>query len=111
MKLTKKCKEDFLTWLQVTRNEDINDDGIKYDLYYLFVYMMPEACKNALIIEWLDSVGYKVIIIPTIFVDDWSCDVFAWTNSLFTNLKSRLIAENKAIEHVNELYNIEKSVL
>jgi len=94
-KLTGKCKYDFETYLESSTSV--------ISMYSFRSY--PESCQNALIIDFFDSVGYKIIINPTMFVDDWVCDVFAWTNSLFTNLESRLKAQNKAIEHVNELYN------
>jgi hypothetical protein len=112
MKLTGKCKDDFETWFNNKRNEVIKDGNFEYDLYYIFTYMMPEVCKNALIIEWFDSVGIVIII-----DNNGGCFHFIIKethNNSFGGLrkhwqddesKKRLDAINSAIEKANELYN------
>lgn len=105
MKLTGKCKEDFFEWLLNTRNEEMADGEIVYDLYYLTKYMLPESLQNSLIIEFFDSVGIKIIITPTMFIDKWHCDIFGWSNCEILNLPSRPEAINEAIIKANDLHN------
>jgi len=80
--------------------------------------VMPKSCQNALIIEWLDSVGVTVIIVPyaTIFnlCEDlvgmdgtWSAFVYdgkKWKSDL-VDLKNRQEATEKAIEVAVNIYN------
>jgi len=101
MKLTGKCKEDFEYWLLKTRNEEITDGNIKYDLYYI----LPESCQNLLIIEWFDSVCI-LIEIQLIANKVFSFDIH--TKSIFecqNVYKTRTEATSAAIEKTNELYN------
>jgi hypothetical protein len=60
---------------------------------------------NAHIIEWLDSVGLKVIIIPTMCSDVWGCDIWGFTECLLEGFETRSEATEKAILKASEIYN------
>lgn len=96
MILTDKCKTDFGIW-HFGRSTLLEE--------YKNFYFLSDTCKNALMVEFFDGVGLKIIIIPSMFVDNWGCDIFGWTECLFENLETRQEATNKAIEKANEIYN------
>lgn len=89
-KLTGKCFESF---------------GDKCQYQYEDFLKLPESCQNALIIEFFDSVGFKITIIPTMFDDDWGSDIFEYTECLQLGFDSRIKATNEAILKANQLYN------
>jgi len=111
--LSGKAKEAFEDWLFTTRNEEIIDGEAKYDLYYMFMYMLPETCKNALIIEWFDSEE-----IYCYFDCQWSSIYNIWwrfhlsgkrikENIVVSDFKNRQDAINASIEKAVEIYNTE----
>ena len=102
--LTGKCKEDFENWLFTVRNEEIIDGEIKYDLYYMFMYMLPENCKKQLIIEWLDSVEIYICIEPQKEFKNVYFDV-SIDFDLHSVWSTRKEATNRAIEKANDIYN------
>lgn len=53
MLLTGKCKEDFELWL-FERNTPIEE--------YKNFHVLSETCKNAIRIEWFDSIGIYINI-------------------------------------------------
>lgn len=95
MLLTGKCKEDFLIHLKETRR--CNEKSFSE---------FPAIFEDALIIEWLDSVGIYVTILPCI---DKTFDSYVTINkkrievSQFNETRSE--ATQKAILKANEIYN------
>jgi len=87
MKLTGKCFDDF---------------GDKCEYQYDDFLELPEVCQNALIIEWLDSVGILILISYGRISKSWMYNVLNETDNF---LSSRSQATNAAIEKANELYN------
>lgn len=96
-KLTGKCREGFKAYHSNSKNQ--------FKLNNIEFKDLPCIVQNALIIEFFDSVGFKIIIIPTMFVDDWGCDIFEWTECLLFGNGSRIEAQNKAIINANKIYN------
>ena len=105
MILTGKAKEDFL--------EYYNNHSIKYLLSWTYFDDLPLVVKNALIIEWFDSVGIyinttyeefediQVKKLP-VLVKTWS----VWVNEeLLIDFNSRQEATEEAIKKANEIYN------
>ena len=105
MILTGKAKEDFL--------EYYNNHSIKYLLSWTDFDDLPLVVKNALIIEWLDSVGIyinttyeefediQVKKLP-VLVKTW----IVWVNEeLLIDFNSRQEATDEAIKKANEIYN------
>lgn len=107
--LSGKAKEAFEDWLFTTRNEEIIDGEIKYDLYYMFIYMLPEPCKNVLIIEFFDSVGVYIEIIKE--PNDWALNVHRGNYKRVTHsvagYNTRQQATNSAIEKAVKIHNTE----
>ena len=107
-KLTGRAAEDFKGWLFSTRNEIIKVGVMEYDLYYMFMYMLPETCQDVLIIEWFDSVGVCIEF------QYWSNKKFASSiqNGNNRNIncgiyyETRTEAINDGIKKANELYNL-----
>ena len=99
MLLTDKAKEDFLIHLKETRR--CNEKSFSE---------FPAIFEDALIIEWLDSVGIYVWTIPSARVETkWTFRIF---KDLFTDIKQRAYiyktrseATQKAILKANEIYN------
>ena len=80
---------------------------MEYDLYYVFLYIMPEICQNALIIEYLDSVGVYVNI-KSKFGQRKQCERFSFIVKRYNSgflFNSRPEAINAAIERANEIIN------
>lgn len=69
--------------------------------------LMGESARNGVMVEWFDSVGLKIQIIPTMFIDVWHSDLSSYTDCLSENEESRNKAITKAIEKTNEIYNKE----
>ena len=105
MILTGKAKEDFL--------EYYNNHSIKYLLSWTDFDDLPLVVKNALIIEWFDSVGIyvnttyeefediQVKKLP-VLVKTWSVLV---NEELLIDFNSRQEATDEAIKKANEIYN------
>ena len=103
MKLTDKAREDFLKVFGV------DDEDKQISLQYF--YNKTEVERNALIIEWLDSVGIyinpKYNEVCKEFSYSISCEPII--DDIFTKaiFKERTEATNAAIEKANKLYNYE----
>ena len=95
MKLTGKCKQDFWMSLDLDTLKRLND--------------LPGCCQNALIIEYLDSIGIYVYVKPRFHYGGLSFDGFIDgmdISKIETEyFKTRTEAINAAIEKVNELIN------
>jgi hypothetical protein len=91
MNLTNKCKTDFGMW-HFSRNTPIEE--------YKNFHLLSDTCKNALIIEFFDSVDIYVSALR--FDLKWKplCN-----HIIERNFKTRQEATNKAIEKANEIYN------
>ena len=113
MILTGKAKEDFEKWLNKEmyylgrHNFEDRDNNIE-DL--------SDNFQNALIIEWFDSVGIKIL--PYCSVNGWYCELKDFNNNFFGHYKSYLICKQdskdfysrqeatvQAIKKANEIYN------
>lgn len=103
MKLTGKAQEDFDLWF-FERNTPIEE--------YKNYPNLSETCKNALIVEWFDSVGIYIHIEP--YLDFNKKLLFKNYVLFYTNIDEqnsylhRVAATNAAIEKANELYNNDK---
>lgn len=99
MKLTGKAKDDFLEWYV-----NVFKKAKTYNLarfYKLQFASNDNAYKNAIIVEWFDSVGIYVNSIRY-NGNDW----FAICGKQFPKkYTSRREATNKAIEKANQIYN------
>lgn len=102
-KLTGQCKEDFESWLLKVRNEKIQDGSIEYDLYYIFMYMMPDNCKNPLIIEFFEQFQYCG---ENLFHHHFN---YYWNIMLKTMYVNDVF--NQTIEMCELIYNKNKSML
>ena len=92
MKLTGKLKQDFG-----------NQCVYQYDEFI----KLPECCQNALIIEYLDSVGIYVNI-KSKFGQRKQCERFSFIVKRYNSgflFNSRTEAINAAIEKANDLIN------
>jgi len=87
MKLTEKCKEDFLKYLGSDRRIELN---------------LPEVYLNALIIDFFDSVNIRIGIDPYY---DMQGTYRACVREFGFQSMYRNVAINNAIEKANELYN------
>lgn len=93
MKLTGKAQEDFDLWF-FERNTPIEE--------YKNYPNLSDTCKNALIVEWFDSVGIHITITEFDGEDFWC----GFNELEYSILKpTRQGAINAAIEEANELYN------
>src|SRR5690606_33935055 len=101
MILTGKAKEDFLKWYY-------------YNNYHhqVFTETSDDIFINALIIEWIDSVGIFISINYVSFYDelrnDKGFEAYVTNNGLsvkFRIVKNRQEAIEKAIKKANEIYN------
>ena len=93
MNLTEKCKEKFIFWMCE------NYEYVRWHEYE----DMPECALNALIIEWLDSVGIHISIYRDFFFNDWYFKILGHCEK--SHFKSRIKATNAAIEKANSIYN------
>jgi len=97
MKLTGKCNEDFGMWF-FERNTPIEE--------YKNYHSLSDTCKNALIIDFFDSVG---IYIGVLICIDETFDSYILQNDVRTECsqfqENRINAINAAIEKANEIYN------
>lgn len=98
MLLTNKAKFDFLDWL--VNNHEIDLKGFE---------LGKDVIQNALIVEWLDSVGIYVLIEKT-FNDFWykikeSRPEITKVHIGDFDSSNRNTTTSKAIEKANEIYN------
>jgi|SRR6478752_4836064 len=95
MKLTGKCKDDFLNYCKQSES---------------FINTYADIYLNSLIIEWFDSVG--LFIDCGYYAKGKMCSGIESENFSFistgTRHETRLNALNSAIEKANELYNNQK---
>lgn len=96
MDLTDKAREDFLNWYEVS------DYGSSIDRINI-------TFKNALIIEWFDSIG--IYIITNYSCGDFDYEVKDYTSQnsckihFNSNFESRQEATKQAIIKANKIYN------
>ena len=109
MILTGKAKEEFFNWLD---NQGVNGIDISNWEFEKF-HLLSNVSKNALIIEWLDSIGIYIIISPsdnpknwfyTILGDDILSPFYQMYQSL-DDFENRQEALTEAIKKANEIYN------
>lgn len=105
MKLTGKAKEDFLKWVKKRCNIKIHE-LIKIEMWF---DIQDDAFKNALIIEWFDSVGIYIIIKKTVDIY-WLYDIQYQNSNINISVfepmqESRREAIKQAIIKANEIYN------
>ena len=109
--LNGKAKELFEKWY----NENI---GKKISVGHLSLYTLSESMINSVIIEWLDSIGYNIIITPyatcITLGDDlvgldgtWSFFVYKSKELMLdgVDFESRQEATTEAIKKAVELIN------
>jgi hypothetical protein len=98
MELTGKAKESFIDYLDKT-----NQIKIEKGILNLHWQDLPEKFKNALIIEWFDSVGIYI-----------TSDYFELNNGFYSEILdsnfeiiklTRQEALTEAIKKANEIYN------
>jgi hypothetical protein len=100
-----KAKEEFEKWYYK------EDNDLLYNLDEI-----PDIYQNALIIEWFDSVGIKIL--PCYGLSGWYCEVKDFNNKEFGNYKCFIVckdsvndfdirteATTKAIEKAVEIFN------
>ena len=99
MILTGKAKEDFI--------EYYNNHSIKYLLSWTYFDDLPLVVKNALIIEWFDSVGIYINIENLYYQSWWYYKVKqcpdTYEQVIMQNTRQKAI--EKAIKKANEIYN------
>jgi hypothetical protein len=104
MILTRKAKKKFGIW-HFERNTPLEE--------YQNLHLLSDACKNALIVEFFDSVGITVDVIPILGNPiKWQPNTF-WLkkelsmsdNEDFEYYNTRQEAQIKAIEYANEVLN------
>jgi len=103
MKLTGKCKEDFLEWFKKSEKIKLH----KYEKVEIVFKIQNESYKNALIIEFFDSVGIKVLI-DTLHFQNWFFYKIKNNINIIEDVimyNSRIKATNEAIIKANEIYN------
>lgn len=110
MILKGKCKEDFEKWLKENYNQILHGSNIDttyfYDMILLGNIKNIESIKNALIIEFFDSVG--IYIEP---LKENSFGFILHTGNYkkpilsITGFNSRPKAQTEAIKKANEIYN------
>ncbi|HSE99924.1 MAG TPA: hypothetical protein VLA48_03425 [Nitrososphaeraceae archaeon] len=101
MKLTEKCREDYIKYISE-----------KYKLFTgedFFIMTSIVAVENTLIIEFFDSVE---IYIGVLICIDETFDSYTLQNDVRTECsqfqENRINAINAAIEKANEIYNNDK---
>jgi hypothetical protein len=101
--LTEKCGEEFEKWFRQKRATST----------FRF-WMLVETEKNivtTVIIEWFDSIGITVDIMPrmnddkVVFEPNTFCLKHEITTEDFVQFDNRFDAKIKAIEKANEIYN------
>ena len=98
MELTGQCKQDFDRWLYTVYFKE-------YYQYQMIWQLMGESARNGVYLEWFDSVGIKIQVIPTMFIDVWHSDLPSYTECLSENEESRNQATTEALIKANEIYN------
>lgn len=81
-------------------------ESLKVAPYVSMLDSIPICYLNALITDWMDSVGYKVFAYP--YANTKTFDSVILHKGVYSSTEvrvSRLEALNTAIEKVNELYN------
>lgn len=105
MTLKGKAKEAFEKWFDDYSQEHHQKEWLDNDLYLDEVYL-PDEIINALIIEWLDSVGIYVEVGYLHAYKEWHRDVSTKTGSCYIRgWETRQQATKKAIERAIEIYN------
>lgn len=117
MMLTGKAKEDFYYYVFNNIKEQLFGD--LQDVYD-YIYSLPISCKNALIIEWFDSVGIYTdaqMVSGFDFENNkvhspvWFMNVFSEDDCCTDDVEvypSRREATKQAIKKANQIYNESK---
>lgn len=97
--LTGKCKRRFLKWLKIRVNSTLHEiDNIEF-----WFNLQDDSFKNALLIEWFDSVGIYI-----------TSNYFELNNGFYSEIldsnfeiikPTRQEALTEAIKKANEIYN------
>ena len=95
--LTDKAKIEFESYYN-NSTADFLLNGIDFD-------DLPLCVKNALIIDWFDSIGIYIVNNRSFRFNKWNYEILGNFTSGFDS-KSRQEATKKAIEKANEIYNI-----
>lgn len=103
--LTGKAKEDFRKYIGFVHGLDLNDWEVQKNVFL-----------NALIVEWLDSVGIKIL--PCYGLSGWYCELKNYNIKEFGNYKCFLVVKGsvndfdtrqeatiEAIKKANEIFN------
>jgi len=102
MKLTGKCKESFLDYL--SKNKKLS---IQVGVLRIHWPEYPKEYLNSLTIDFFDSVGIYVTILPCI---DKTFDSYITMNEKRTEVcqfqENRTKATNAAITAANEIFNL-----
>jgi len=91
MNLDKKALELFL--------EKYNTSTEKYLLNNIEFEDLPLTCQNALIIDWLDSIGY--------YIQNWGVSVV----DLNIGFYSDILYKNELIEHSEDLFKTRQEAI
>jgi len=102
MKLTGKCKYDFLDYYWKTKIKPLKMTICKKEDLEQFFDTISELFQNALIIEFFDSVNLRIGIDPYY---DMQGTYRACVHTFGSQSMYRNVATNAAIEKANELYN------
>lgn len=90
-----KAKKDFYKWykenIHISKLDTFFNQEKAKDLFQIHFISQSETCKNAIVIDWLDSVGIYVEV-TRLKIDE-------------TPLKTRNQATIKAIEEAIKIYN------
>ena len=112
MILIGKAKEDFFKWFTITI---LNCKTERLKRFYSLAFEgKKDTEKNALIIEWFDSVGIIIEVAPT-YYDGWTFLPIVYDNlgnkhDIDIDYKSRQEATKQAILKANQIYNEKTTV-
>ena len=110
--LTGKAKVDFWKWYSLPETLKWKKQWQNVNIKDYFIDM-PDVCRQAIIIEWLDSIDIYISIIPVIYKNEkLNCFQVEINNKIIShktkqsrNFENRTQASLRAIEIANELYN------
>ena len=97
MLLTDKTKEDFLKYY--------NNHSIRFLLSWTIFEDLPLVVQNALIIEWLDSVGIIISVTYCKLSNGFDFLLYSEYYQVSSGTHTRPEATQQAILKANEIYN------
>lgn len=105
MELTGKAKQDFLTYFFKTDKWDKFDKEMEFG-------NKSDCEENALIVDWLDTVGINISVNYVNFYDELKSDKgfqsavsFTGLTTMFRTIYDRNEATTNAITKANQIYN------